>query len=114
MLVALQDAPADQSGWEAFAFNNRASHDAISRALASRQSNPVTVPDLVLFPIEQTDFKGWLQRHALTHQQMDAALGSLSSDFSVLDVNDPAAVKRWIASHYLEHYTAETILGVAS
>lgn len=112
MLAALVDAPKDDAGWERFAFDNRTSHDLIRQTLAARG---VVLEDAVIFPLAPDDWNGWLERHALAHQQMDAAAGGqISSDLSALDPRDPEGVAHWINIHWLEHQAVEAALGIAS
>jgi hypothetical protein len=112
VLAALLEIPQGQEGWDRFGFHNRVSHDKISVAL--KAANGSLILDPVTYPIDPTDWAAWLQRHALQHQRMDAAVGLVSSDFSLLNRDDPAAVARWIATHQLEHLAVEAKLGVSS
>jgi hypothetical protein len=111
MLAVLTEAPTNVEGWDRFAFHNRTSHQAINTALSAQG---LALVDPVLFPIDEGDWRGWLLRHALLHQQMDEAVGQQSADLSILDPNNPNEVSLWISTHWLEHTTAETILGVSS
>ena len=111
MLAVLTEAPHDTQGWDRFAFHNRTSHQAINTALSARGS---ALTDPVLFPIDEGDWRGWLQRHSLLHQQMDQAVGQQSADLSLLDPNNPNEVALWVEQHWLEHTTLETALGISS
>lgn len=112
MQAALIEAPRDAEGWARFSWANRVSHDLIRQTIQAKQGP--TLADYVLEPIAENDWRAWLLRHALTHEQMTAAIGSLSSDLTVLDPQDPAAVAEWINVHYLEHLAVEAALGVSS
>jgi hypothetical protein len=112
MLPALLNAPKTPLDWQRWSFDNRTSHDAIRAGILAK-GGP-NLADLVLDPIDFADWRGWLLRHALTHEQMDAALGVQSTDLSVLDLNDAQAVESWIGTHQLEHYDAELLAGAAS
>lgn len=107
MLPALTNPPDSPESWQQFSFANRTSHDAIRSAVLAK-GGP-NLADLVLDPIDFNDFGNWLLRHALTHEQMDSALGLQSADLTVLDPNDPQAVAGWTAIHSLEHLNAEQV-----
>jgi len=110
--AALIEVPTDAAGWERLSWSNRSSHNLIRQAILAK-GGP-SLPDLVLEPLLENDWQAWLLRHALTHEQMTSAVGSLSTDLSVLDPRDPQALADWTAAHYLEHYAVETALGIAS
>lgn len=112
MLSVLLEAPNDEAGWQRFSWNNRTSHDQIRQAIQAKSG--AILADLILDPITPEDWAGWLERHALTHQQMNLAAGQISADLSELDPRDPAAVAHWIEIHHLEHYAVEAALGIAS
>jgi hypothetical protein len=107
VLPALTNQPDSPETWQRWSYDNRTSHDAIRAGILA--AGGPNLADLVLDPIDFNDFSGWLLRHALTHEQMDAALGVQSSDLSVLDPNDAQAVAAWMALHALEHYDAEQL-----
>ena len=109
MLAALANTPQSAEDWLRFSWDNRDSHNAIRAAIATK-GGP-NLQDLVIDPLDLNDWSGWLLRHALTHEQMDSALGVQSTDFSVLDLNDQQAVANWHSLHALEHYTAEQLSG---
>lgn len=111
MLANLQNVPHDPESWDRFAQDNRASHDVIRDALR-RLGTPLD--DYILYPLDDSDWAGWLQRHALTHEIMDKATQNPSMDFSLLDPNNQAAVTGWIQMHWLEHQAVEAKLKVAS
>lgn len=111
MLAVLTEAPTNTEGWDRFAFHNRTSHQAINTALLAQG---VSLSDPVLFPIDDGDWPGWLERHSLLHQAMNAAVGQQSADLSLLNPNEPAEVSLWISEHWLEHTTLETALGISS
>ena len=112
MQAALIEVPTDAAGWERLSWSNRSSHNLIRQAILAK-GGP-SLPDLVLEPLLENDWQAWLLRHALTHEQMTSAVGSLSTDLSMLDPRDPQALADWTAAHYLEHYAVETALGIAS
>lgn len=111
MLATLQNVPNDAQSWERFAQDNRSSHEVIRTALLSRG---VALDEYVLYPIDQSDWPGWLQRHALSHEVMTKATHNTSMDLSLLDPKNQAAVSSWIQSHWLEHQAVESSLKVAS
>jgi hypothetical protein len=112
MQASLIEVPSDAAGWERFSYDNRTSHDLIRQAIQAK-GGPA-LKDYVLEPILENDWNSWLLRHALTHEEMTGALGSLSTDLSVLDPKDPEALSNWIGVHWLEHQAVEQALGIAS
>lgn len=111
MLAVLTEAPNDAEGWDRFAFHNRTSHQEINAALLVQG---VSLADPVLFPITDTDWPEWLERHSLLHQAMNVAIGQQSADLSLLNPKEPAEVSLWISQHWQEHTTLETALGISS
>ena len=112
MQAALRgEEPSDPEMWDRFAMDNRASHDVIRQALIAAGK---PIDDYVLYPIDESDWMGWLQRHAFTHQTMNSLTNNISQDLSLLDPKDKQAVYDWMQEHWLEHQAVEASLGVAS
>lgn len=112
MLTILAEVPRNQDDWDRFAFHNRVSHAMINDAM--RAQGLGDLPESVLYPIDAADWGGWLQRHAFLHQDMDRFIGGQSADLSILNDKDEQDVADWINTHWLEHQTAESALGISS
>jgi hypothetical protein len=112
MLAALLNVPKNDDEWAIFSFHHRASHQAIRQAIA-KQHNTI-LPDYPLDPIPFFAFQDWLKSNQSAHQDMDSVLGSQSSDIEDLNPLDERELQAWVFLHYVEHQTAEKILGIGS
>jgi hypothetical protein len=107
---SLLNVPKDQRAWQQFSFNNREAHDAIRQAILDQRN--IRLPDYDLEPINPQDLEGWLERHAQTHIEMNAALGSQGQDLQQVDFRDERQLVAWVWAHWLEHNTANQILRI--
>lgn len=112
MLAALLNIPSNQQEWDQWSWHHRLSHDAIRNAIEQQKS--VGLTDYELDPIPYTDAVGWLQRNQQTHIEMNAPLKTYSSDLQDVNLQDDKQKQSWIWLHYLEHQTAERVLGIGS
>ena len=102
--------PHDARAWQQFSWNNKQSHDAIRQAIFA-QGN-IRLNDYVLEPIAPDDLAGWLERHAQTHIEMNAALGVQGQDLQDVDLKDERQLVAWVFLHWQEHNTIVQALGI--
>ena len=107
-LVDLYAVPPGADGWSYFWFNNWISHQGIVQAVARQNSVPLTLYDIDPWVDEAKE--AILQTHQQYHTDMSQALGLDGQDLSVLNFDDPEAVRRWIWQHYNEHQAAHAAL----
>lgn len=110
MLPYLLNTPRDQSEWLRWGFHHQDSHDVIRGAIL--QKKKIDLNRYQLYPIFGEDLQGWLNRHAQTHIEMNAAIGLQGVDLLDVDFKDERQLEAWIWLEYLEHQQASIALGV--
>jgi hypothetical protein len=109
-IQSLLNVPKDPRGWSYFSFNNREDHDEIRAAILAQKS--VRLNRYVLDPIAPEDLPGWLQRHAQSHIEANAALGTQGQDLQDVNLKDEKQLVAWIWNHYQEHNIWHQALGI--
>jgi|SRR5215469_2999953 len=112
MLAELLNVPHTVHEWNRFSFHHRQSHVLIRQAIFAQSG--LNLVDYLLDPIPLNNPKGFLENNQQAHVDMDQALGSQSVNLLDVDLNDENEKTAWIYLHYLEHQTAEQILGIGS
>jgi hypothetical protein len=112
LLVLLLNVPRSHDDWQRWSFAHNQSHLAINQAILTQKG--VNNAAYQLDPIPDDDIPNWLTRNQEAHNDMNAAIGTQSSDLEDTDFRDQRQLESWIYLHFLEHQTAEQILGVAS
>jgi hypothetical protein len=107
----LFEVPRNPDAWQRFSWSHRQSH-ALIRAAIQARGGP-NLPDYVL-DVSEEDFGGFLERNALSHLDMNAAIGAQGSDLEELDPTDDHQLTSWTYLHAQEHRTAEDVLGITS
>ena len=110
MLARLANTPANDLEWQRFGFDHLDSHDRIRAAILEKLG--VSLSPQVIYPLPLSQMKVWLDNNSRLHIDMDGVLGVQSSDLLDVNFNDRAQLDAWTALHYLEHRTAEQILGI--
>lgn len=110
-LAALNDIPADQEAWDAWAFNHAVIHYDIVGAVRA-QKNVTGLQQFLLYPIDQSNFGLWLYYHQTAHNQANLALGTSGYNLLQLDLKDPDSVQAWIELNLDEHQRFNAALGV--
>ena len=110
MLVALLNVPRTPEEWAIWSFAHQQSHLAIAQAIAA--SGGATLASYQLDPIPPDDERGWLERNQESHNDMNEAIGTQSSDLLDTDLSDDRQLQSWVYLHFLEHQTAEQRLGI--
>jgi len=100
--------PPHENGWHDFWFENWLSHQDIVQAIGKQKSIPLTT--YMIHPWTPQDLAGQLVRHQQFHTDMNQVLDINGQDLSVLDIEDPQAVKDWVWQHYTEHQQAHKAL----
>ena len=103
----LYPAPADD-GFEQWLFNNYAHHRAIN---AGASGIGATIGQYMIYPVQQTSLRDFLEQHQRWHNDMCGALGIAGNDLSNVDFNDEKQKDAWMFLHYQEHLAAATLLG---
>jgi hypothetical protein len=112
MLAALLNTPSTDNEWQIWSWHHRLSTSAINSAIS--QQKKINLTDYQLDPINRAFFQDWLERNQQSHIDFDAAVGAQSVDLTDVDPSNHNQFQAWIFSHYLEHQTAERILGIGS
>ena len=80
--------------------------------ITATASPDINLTDYVVYPVDQNQITIFLQNNQSLHSDMNGALGLQSSDLQDTDFKDENEKIAWFYSHYLEHYDAETELGI--
>lgn len=110
MLAALYNIPTTDIEFNQFSFHNADQHRLIINGI--EQSHNISLPFYPIDPITLQDLSTWANIHQALHVDFTQALGIVGSDFSVVDVNNPAELSAWIYLHATEHTQAAAILGL--
>lgn len=70
------------------------------------------IPYFILDPISLSDPKQFLLDHQLSHNAINAALGTQGNDLQDLDFNNHAEVRAWVELDFTEHQTWMLVTGV--
>jgi hypothetical protein len=110
MLPAIANTPQTNDEWTRWSFDHRDSHDRIRAAILKQ--NGVNLSDYQIDPINPNSTTDFLQNNSQLHGDMNGVLGLQSADLQDVDLGDQKQLQAWIQLHYLEHYYAETKLGI--
>ena len=110
MLPAIANTPRSPSQWQLWAFDHRDSHQRIIAAIQSQKG--VALTPWQIEPINPNDVVSFLNNNSTLHDDMNRALGQPGSDLQDVDFKDDRQLEAWIKLHYVEHYNAETVLGI--
>jgi hypothetical protein len=110
VLPALANTPRSPSEWLRWSFDHRDSHDRIRAAILARMGTMLA--DHQVEPINPNDTVSFLNNNSTLHNDMNRALGQPGSDIQDVDFKDDKQLEAWIKLHYVEHYNAETVLGI--
>jgi hypothetical protein len=89
------------------------SHRRINAAIFQQKSGQI-VPEYVLDPIPTTQngLLDWGLNHQAMHATMDQILNVQGQDLTTVDFRNIDELSSWIQQHFVEHYLAETQLGI--
>lgn len=110
MLPALLNVPRNDRDFALWSFNNQFEHLNIISAILSQKS--VYLETYILDPIPQKDWRSWLWRHQLTHNDMNAVTGVAGNDLTDVNPKDVNQLTAWLQLHYQEHLQNNQILGL--
>jgi hypothetical protein len=110
MLPALLNVPHTNDDWSHFSWDHRDSHDRIRAAI--KQQFGVNLTDFQIDPMNPNDMQDWLNNNAQLHNDMNAVLGLQGQNLEIVDLSKDNEKASWINFHYLEHYYAESKLGI--
>lgn len=112
-LAVLLNLPVNQELIDQFSFANQDSHRKIA-AVVFRNMNGMVIPQFALDPIPI--FPGglltWGLNHQATHNVQNQILGIPGDDLTSIEFSNEAELSSWIQQHFIEHYLAETRLGI--
>lgn len=96
-----------------FASANQDSHVKITAAIRANSKFGQTIPVYPLDPIPPTEngLMVWGLNHQNWHNNQNLILGVQGQDISLFPRTDEE-MAAWIQDHFIEHYLAETMLGV--
>ena len=84
-------------------------HDEIRQAAVTFNGSKLN--QYILDPIPQ-DRQKWMRDHQSAHDEMNAALGLTGIDISVIDLEDPQAVRGWLWQNFVEHLAARSKMAI--
>lgn len=110
LLAALENIPRSGDEWNRWGFDHRDSHDRIRAAIRAQYG--VALIDYQIDPIDPNAVTDFLQNNSQLHGDMNGVLGLQSADLQDVDLGDAKQFEAWVHLHYLEHYYAESKLGI--
>ena len=110
MLPALENIPHTPEDWNRFAFDHRDSHNRIRAGILKKYN--IALNDYPIDPINPESINNFLEYNSQLHGDMNGVLKLQSSDLEDINLQDEKQLASWIRLHYLEHYYAESALGV--
>ncbi len=112
MLAKLLEIPHTNNDWSEFSWNHRLSHDRIRQAIKAQLGYDLT--DYTVDPMDPNATDQFLQNNSQLHGDMNSALHLPGIDLQDVTLSNKNQLTAWVNYHYLEHYYAETKLGVGS
>lgn len=109
-LAAILYPSPTQHGWKEWSWHNFQHHLGIDEGL--RVVKGLTPNVYRLWPVEEHEFRDWLEQHQQAHSVMNQALGISGQDLSGLDLNDKRGRDGWFYQHFIQHQAAAKILGL--
>ena len=110
MLAALLNIPHTDSEWAQWSFAHKDSHDRIRAAIKKQYGANLT--DFQIDPMSTDSIDLFLQNNSQLHDDMNGTLNLQSINLDIVDLSKDNERDAWINFHYLEHYYAESKLGI--
>ena len=112
MIEVLLEIPRDENGWNRFSWHHLQSHRLIREAIFAQKG--INLPEYIIYPINFSRFTDFLQANAQEHIDMLGILGIQGEDLQDVDIRDERQLISWTNLHRLDHYNAESALGIGS
>ena len=110
MTPLLRNIPHTNDEWAQWSFAHRDSHDRIRAAI--KKQHGIDLTDYQIDPMTPDDITQFLQNNSELHDDMNSALGLISSDLQDADLSKDNEKASWIDFHFKEHFDAESKLGI--
>lgn len=110
MISVLLNVPTTANDWERWSLHHDRDHAEIIQAIAA-QGGP-SLNQYQLNPIPPQEIEAWLERNFQAHNDMNTALGLVSSDLEEVSFDDEGQKVAWIHIHWQEHTNARNALGI--
>jgi hypothetical protein len=101
MLATLLRPPQSRQDWDIWSFAHRDQHDVMRRAVMMQDN--IDLPDYQLYPIDLDILQFFLNQNQQAHDDMNAVLGTASTNLLQSDFNNPAQLQAWMYLHQREH-----------
>ena len=113
-LATLLNLPTTQELIAQFSFANQDSHRKINAAIRASAKFGQVLPEYPLDPIPlfQNGLIVWSLNHQNAHNNQNQVLGIAGQDLTVNFAESEEQLFAFIQDHFIEHYQAETMLGV--
>lgn len=109
-LPSIYIQPESEDEWTAWSFNHAGNHyDILQAAFTSKGQN---LNQYILDPMNPDDLGTWLYQHQVTHNQINALLGTQGNDLLNLDWRDPEQFASWLRLNGDEHVRISAALGI--
>ena len=99
-------------GIDPIALNLSISLPATATASVTLSAGFAQIPFYILNPINPDDQRQFLLDHQLSHNFINAALGTLGNDLQDLDFRNQEQVSSWLDLNFIEHQTWEQVAGI--
>ncbi len=107
--ISLYNVPEAETAFATFSFENARHHEVIASWIVAQGGQGS--PGYVLDPLPNFALNEWLIRHQAVHNVMNAALGLLGNDLTVVDFKNKEQLASWIELHAGEHRSAAQVSG---
>lgn len=111
-LATLLNLPTTPELITQFSFANADSHQKIAAALQAKMTIIIPVYPLDPIPPTQEGLLDWGLNHQNAHNAQNEPLGIQGDDITAIDFKNEEQLAAWVQQHFIEHYLAETKLGV--
>jgi hypothetical protein len=111
-LANLLNLPVTPELINAFSFANQDSHQKIAAAILKKFDKTVPLYPLDPIPPTQEGLLDWGLNHQAAHSAQNDILNIQGQDISEVNFENEEQLASWIQEHFVEHYLAETQLGV--
>ena len=113
-LATLLNLPTSPELVAQFSFANQDSHVKIAAAIRENQKYRQNIPIYPLDPIPPfaAGRLVWGLNHQNAHNTQNQILRIQGQDITSVDFQNDEQLAAWIQQHFIEHYLAETMLGV--
>lgn len=109
-LANLYNIPGTPETFASWSFSHQAHHRDIIRRIYEVYNT--ALPEYTLDPVNEGNFRGFLDQHQIMHQQMNQILGLENFDLSQLNIKDRGQFASWIQLNGSNHTRAATILKI--